>query len=122
VTDALQRLGQVQDTLFELREQLFALQSKNEELQRELASRDRWEEKLGQYELRQTPGGAVVYVSKTQPQHYVCPSCITKRELQILQDSRTMAGKFKCPSCSFDFPVKPFERAPPIDYPPSGLV
>jgi len=122
VNEALRSLGDVQDNLFALREQLSELQSKNQELIQRLAERERWEQKLSGYKIEQTPGGAVVYVSIHEPSHYACPSCTSKQELHILQDSRDMAGMFQCPGCNFRFPVLPRRRLPPVQPLNSGIV
>ncbi|TMJ80263.1 MAG: hypothetical protein E6G78_21255 [Alphaproteobacteria bacterium] len=122
VNEALRSLGDVQDNLFALREQLSELQSKNQELTQKLAERERWEQKLAGYKIEETPGGAVVYASMNEPRHYACPSCISKQQLHILQDSRVMAGTFECPGCKFNFPVLPRRSPPPARALNSGIV
>ncbi len=116
VTDALSKLGAVQDTLFELREELFRLQSNNDDLRKRIAQFESWDKQLEQYELKKTAGGAVVYQYKGEPEHFVCPSCVAQRQLQILQDNRTMSGKYRCPGCKNEFPINPRETPPPINY------
>jgi predicted RNA-binding Zn-ribbon protein involved in translation (DUF1610 family) len=113
VNEALSRLGTVQDTLFELREESFRLQSENEALRKQLTQYENWEKQFTQYALQKTPGGGIVYAFKGQPEHFACPSCINKREIQILQDNRTMSGKFRCPGCENEFPVNPKRDPPP---------
>jgi predicted RNA-binding Zn-ribbon protein involved in translation (DUF1610 family) len=61
------------------------------------------------YELVETEGGAVVYKSKTGPDHFACPSCFNN-EIQILQDRRVVSGIFDCPGCKASFPVKPAKK------------
>jgi predicted RNA-binding Zn-ribbon protein involved in translation (DUF1610 family) len=122
VNAALRSLGDVQDSLFDLREQLSQLQSKNQELTQKLAERERWEKKLAGYKLEQTQGGAVVYVSVKEPMHYACPSCVSKEQLHILQDCRVMAGTFECPGCNFKYPVSPPRKPPPVRTLNSGIV
>ena len=114
VAEVLSKLGQAQDALFELREELFKLQSENESLRRQIGQFESWDKTLSGYSLAKTAGGAVVYVSKGTPEHYACPSCIAKRELQILQDNRTYSGKFRCTGCKAEFPVNP-RRDPPME-------
>jgi hypothetical protein len=112
VLEALAKLGQVQDTLFELREELFRLQSDNESLRKKLGEVEGWGSNLNEYDLTKTNGGAVVYVSKGEPQHFLCPSCIATHQIQILQDNRTSSGKFRCPGCKNEFPVNPRKEHP----------
>jgi len=110
INAALEKLGDIQDTLFELREDLTRLQTENDKLRREIGARAEWESMKSQYELTKTEGAAVVYRFTGQPEHFACPSCHTKETIQILQDKRVMSGAFECPSCKATFPVKPPER------------
>lgn len=105
VTEALQSLGTAQDTMFQLRETLFELQTENEKLRKEISARDDWDTKIAQYDLAKTDGGAVVYKFKGEPQYYVCPSCVINREIHILQDRKDVKGCFRCPKCKADFPI-----------------
>lgn len=107
---ALEQLGNAQDTLYELRDELFKLQSKNEELRKELAVLEAWEVRASQYEVQQTEGGAIVYKFKALPLHYACPSCFNKHQLQFLQDNRTISGKFRCPGCEVEYPINPRQK------------
>jgi len=107
ISEVMEKLGQAQDTLFNMREELFHLQTENANLRRDIEAQQNWQERLSQYQLTETAGRAVVYQSKTTPMHYVCPSCIEKREIQILQDRRVASGSFDCPGCKVKFPVKP---------------
>ncbi len=106
INAALEKLGQAQDTLFELRNELFRLQSENDRLRQELKSRDESEAQKANYELRQTPGGAVVYLYTGSPMHYACPSCFARSTIQILQDRHVAGGVFDCPGCKAVYPVK----------------
>lgn len=109
VIEAMAKLGDATDALYSMREELFRLQSENAELTRQLAESIEWKEKLSGYELTTTAGGAVVFKSKTDPEHYVCPSCTNHKRLEILQDQRSFSGQYRCPakSCGAEFPVKP---------------
>ncbi len=109
VTEALRVLGEAQDQLFKLREELFRLQTENKELKDTLSDQKEWKVKLTNYDLTKTPGGAVVYKSKQGTEHYACPSCIERKELQILQDRRVVAGSFDCPGCGKTFPINPMK-------------
>lgn len=108
ITAALEKLGSAQDTLFELREELFRLQTENDGLRQQLKARDDWEVQKAQYKLQETPGGAVVYEAAGPPKHYACPSCFAKGTIQFLQDRRVVGGAFDCPGCKAAYPVKPY--------------
>jgi hypothetical protein len=113
ILEALDRLGTAQDALFELREQLFALQSDNAALAKQIEEHCSWKAQIAQYELIQTPGSAVVYRFKGEPIHYACPSCVNKQKVEILQDNRTISGKFRCTGCGNEFPINPRHNPPP---------
>lgn len=113
VLDALRAVGDAQDNLFKLREDLFALQTENNAIKSKLAEKEEWKDRLQKYKLVQTEGGAIVYQSEEGTQHYACPSCIEKKEIQILQDRRVMSGAFACPGCGKLFNIKPVNDPPP---------
>lgn len=112
IIDAQAKLGQIQDDLFVLREQLFLLQEERNSLKQKLDESQAWNDQISNYELQQTPGGAVVYKSKKEPTHYACPSCINKREIHVLQTNRTLSGKYRCTGCGNEFPVEPRQEPP----------
>ncbi len=114
VTEALAKLGVAQDTLFELREELFRLQTENEELKKQIAQFESWEKQLEKYTLAKTAGGAVVYRFNGDLEHFICPSCVAQRQLQILQDNRTISGEYRCPGCKNGFPIHPQQKLHPI--------
>lgn len=116
ILEALGKLGEVQNTLFALREELFRLQSENDTLRRKNDEYESWTAKIDQYALGNTAGGAIVYIFKGEPRHYACPKCVNDRQIQILQDNRTMSGKYRCPGCENEFPVNPRKIEPPINY------
>ena len=107
ISAALERLGTAQDTLFDLREELFRLQSENDELRRQIKSSEDWQAQKSMYELSQTPGGAVVYSFTGTPKHYACPSCFAKSKIELLQNRRLVSGTFDCPGCKTTYPVNP---------------
>ena len=110
IVDALQKLGEAQDTLFALREELFTLQASNNELRQEIAEAKSWQVKADRYELAKTAGEAVVYKFKDQPEHFACPSCFNTKQIQILQTNRTLSGKYRCNGCKSEFPIEPQRR------------
>lgn len=113
IDEVMSKLGEAEDTLFSMREELFRLQSDNESLKKEIAETDSWNNKLSQYELTKTAGGAVVYKFIGTPEHFICPSCVSKKTIEILQDNRTISGKYRCVGCNAEFPINP-RRDPPI--------
>jgi hypothetical protein len=116
VLEALSKLGAAQDALFQLRDELFTLQSENVQLKGEIERHNTWNERLAAYDLVQTSGGAVVYKFKSSPEHYACPSCVNSRKLEILQDNRTLSGKFRCMGCENEYPINPRRDPPPLNY------
>ena len=111
IDEVMSKLGEAQDILFSMREELFRLQSENDELKKKISEAESWENKLSNYELTKTDGGAVVYKYTDEPEHYICTSCVSNKSIQILQDNRTMSGKFRCVACKAEFPVNPSRRA-----------
>lgn len=122
VADVVDKFGAAQDAMYDLREELFKLQSENQELKGRIAAADDWNNQLAKYKLTKTTGGAVVYCSIGEPTHFICPSCVNQRQLQILQDNRTVSGKYRCVGCKAEFPIEPREGQQPINYPPAGMV
>lgn len=114
VAEALDRLGSVQDLLFSLREELSRLQGENAELKDKLRTYENWTDRAAPYALHETAGGAVVYKSEGPPQHFACPRCYEKREIQILQNRRTASGTFECPCCQADYPINPRQNINPV--------
>ncbi len=87
--------------------ELSQLQTENHELKEKLNATEDWKTKLAEYELNQTQGGAIVYRSKNEPRHYICPNCLNKKEVQILQRrGDSMSGDFWCPGCDKSFPIE----------------
>lgn len=107
INEALEKIGGIQDTLFFLREELSRIQNENAALKGKLNEIEAWEVRFAEYQLEETEGGAVVYKYKGQPTHFACPNCVNKKEIQILQDRRVVAGIYDCPGCDKSFPVKP---------------
>lgn len=107
IYEAQAKLGNVQDTLFSMREEMFALQDENKNIKAQLAEVEAWQAKAEQYELTKTPGGAVVYRFKGEPEHFACPSCFGSKQIHILQTTRTLSGRYHCTGCRSGFPVEP---------------
>jgi len=112
INEAVKKVADAQDTLFSMREELFRLQSENAELAKTIAESDNWDKKLSEYSLVKTPGGAVVYKFNGEPEHYICPSCASRKSIEILQDNRTYSGKYRCVHCKAEYPINP-QQTPP---------
>ncbi len=113
VLDGLKRVGEAQDALFRLRDDLANLQEENAALRSELAARDEWEATKAAYKLEQAPGGAIVYASPGPPKHYACTSCFAKRMIQILQIRHASISAFDCPACKAEFKIQPAQSISP---------
>ena len=92
INEAVRQVGDAQDTLFQLREELFKLQEENRRLKDTISENEEWMLKKSNYELTETDGGAVVYKSLEGTPHFVCPSCLERKQIQILQDRRVFSG------------------------------
>jgi hypothetical protein len=118
ILEAQTKLGEIQDALFLLRERLAELQAERDELKQTLNEAESWDRRAGNYELIETQGGAIVYRFRGAPQHFACPSCFHRREVQILQDTRRLAGIYLCTGCKSEFPIRQREE-PRFNLPPS---
>lgn len=107
VQAALEKLGDLQDSLFQVREELFRLQIENDRLRAELKAKDEWASQKAPYALTQTAGGAVVYSFSGNPRHFACPACYAKATIQILQDLRSATGMYECSTCKATYPIDP---------------
>jgi len=116
VLAALEKLGAAQDVLFQMRDELLTLQAESLRLRQEIERHNSWKKRLASYGLVKTAGGAVVYKFNGEPEHFACPSCVNNQKLEILQNNRTMSGKFRCTGCEAEYPVNPLETPPPIRY------
>jgi hypothetical protein len=96
----------IREELHCLQQENIELRRKNEELSRKLKEKEVWEDRKKRYEIFKANGG-VVWLYTGNPQHYACPSCFEKENIQILQDQDNVAGTFKCPGCKEHFHIKP---------------
>ncbi|WP_153013323.1 hypothetical protein [Aquitalea pelogenes] len=97
----------VQDKLFNARNEREDLQRQIKELESKLASVESWEETKSRYQLVSIHDGCHVYIENGQepdlhsPPPYYCPTCFLNRNLVILQSPiRTMNRRtYKCAVC-----------------------
>jgi predicted RNA-binding Zn-ribbon protein involved in translation (DUF1610 family) len=121
--DVIDKLGDAQDTLYQLRDELLNVQTDNADLKRQIAEADDWKETAAHYEIVKTAGGAIVHKFKGTPEHYACPNCMGAKRITPLQDNRTLSGKYRCthPSCNgAEFPVDAQKQPPRLNYPRGG--
>lgn len=103
VGEALEKIGKIQDDLFAIREELLELQEVNRKLKEDLREKESWESRLGGYVLVKTASAAMLYQSKSEPRHYICPACVEKKEIQILQGTSAKEVVITCPSCKTSY-------------------
>lgn len=108
VLEAIRKLAEAQDTLYELREELLSKQEEVAELRSQIDARRQWEQDAARYHLKATDGGATVWASDDPLPHYACPACYTKQRISILQDRRTYEGSYVCPDadCKASYLIK----------------
>lgn len=120
-TEVLYRINEAQgqvsnllSALLETQGDLLKLVEENQELRRQIQAQEDWEKRKAGYQIQKTEGGAFVYTSvSVSPAHYVCPRCIEKREIQILQrDVENESGLFGCPGCNKVYAAKPEKDSP----------
>ncbi len=116
VNEAVKQVGLAQDILYDVREELFKLQEDNNNLRKQFSEHEAWELKLSRYELVKTEGGAIVYKSREGVEHFICPSCVVKKEIHPLQDGRLASGTFDCPGCDKGFPINRRQSVSPRFY------
>jgi len=117
VSEALSKLGDLQDKLYELRDENAVLQAKNRELAEQLVKRTDWEARKAAFRLVETAGGAHVYQNDGPPVHYACPACMERGQVHLLQNRKVVSGAWICPGCDKQYPVV---AAKPWNPPPTG--
>lgn len=112
VLSAIRKLGEAQDIMYELREELLRKQEEVAALKGQLDEREKWEQEAAKYYLVKAEGGATVWESSVPLYHYACPACYAKQRISILQDRRTHDGSYACPDseCKASYLVKPQKR------------
>ncbi len=96
----------VQETLFQLREESFRLQTENQELLQKLKLKEEWEGKKSQYQLVTTDGGEIIYKFLGDPVHYACSSCMNECRIEIIQSIYNPNGLRPCSKCKTPYPIK----------------
>lgn len=107
IASAMQAVNDAEQKIFELRRELSLLEDENQKLRSEKAELDDWNKRFQKLHRTKTAGGAVVYVQEEGEGFLICPRCVEKKEMQILQDHGRVSGEFECPGCGNKFKVKP---------------
>lgn len=106
VDAALDVMRDAQDRLSAVHGELLDLREENYRLRRTLEDHDRRQERFDQYSLVRTPGSAQVYQNGEPPdEHYACPVCFERQEIQVLQRLAPASGLYDCPSCKASYSV-----------------
>ena len=103
----------IQQVLLELLEQNQTYQQRNDKLEKQLNEQMDFQNKLLEYELVKSKGGAVVYKFRSAPEHFLCQRCISEKKLIIiLQFNDNYNGFYHCPCCEQSFKI---EKTPLIN-------
>ena len=75
-----------------------------EDLKKQLATYDRWEQESARYTLSEMARGILAYrlspdQSSGEATHWLCPNCYQQRQKSILQSVAVGSGQFECPRC-----------------------
>lgn len=87
-----------------------ALAEEVRELKKQIADVENWETEMQRYSLFQFPTGALAYSIKPgmeqgQPTHYLCTSCVDKKQKSTLQPN----GRYlRCTVCKTDIEIRDF--------------
>ena len=107
--EMLRNLGEVHQTVTELRNRLEAAHNRIHELEAELDRMQAWDNEEAQhYELKEIGPGALAFIKKKDPQgvgadppHALCAHCFQNKERSILQFAGHESGlrMLECPRC-----------------------
>jgi hypothetical protein len=118
VQEFVQKLGDVQDKLHELREENITLLEDKRQMAEQLRVAEERGARRSHYKLVAAPGGANLPQFDGHDgsmKHYVCPACMEARnEFHPLQDLHNMAGSHACPACKASYRVDRPQRSPSI--------
>lgn len=101
----MDQLGKTQETLYDLRDELFKIQTENEELKRAASSSAKWDEASAQYEFVESPGGAYVFRSLSDHNLFACPTCMHNKRLSALQPQGMYPSTRWCLVCEKPYRV-----------------
>jgi len=113
VNTVQEKLSQALVSNLESAEKQAALSERVRELEKQIADVENWERQMERYALFEFPTGALAYAIKPgmeqgQPLHYLCTSCVDKKQKSTLQPHGRL---LRCTVCKIDVATK---HAPPI--------
>ena len=87
-----------------------ALSERVRELEKQIAEVENWEGQMQRYALFAFPTGTLAYAIKPgmeqdEPLHYLCTSCVNKKQKSILQPHGRL---LRCPICKTEIETKHF--------------
>jgi DNA-binding protein H-NS len=94
-----------------------ALAERVRELEKQIAEFENWETQMQRYELFEFPTKSLAYALKAgmeqgQPMHYLCTSCVDKKQKSTLQPH----GRYlRCPVCKIDISTQPAPPTPRVN-------
>ena len=105
-----EKLSQALAANLESAEKQTALSERVRELEKQIAEVENWEGQMQRYELFAFPTGTLAYAIKPgmeqgEPLHYLCTSCVHKKQKSILQPHGRL---LRCPICKTDIETKHF--------------
>ncbi len=114
VNTVQEKLSQALVSNLESAEKQAALSERVRELEKQLAAVENWEHQMQRYALFEFPTKALAYAIKPgmeqgAPLHYLCTTCVDKKQKTILQPH----GRFlRCQMCQSDIEIQKFEPPP----------
>ncbi len=108
VNTVQEKLSQALISNLESAEKQAALSEKVRELKKQIAEVKNWEHQMQRYTLFQFPTGALAHaiklgIEQDQPLHYLCTSCVDKKQKTILQPYGRL---LRCTVCETDIAMK----------------
>lgn len=116
VTAVQQKLTDAIASELASQEKQAALAERVRELEKKLAEVENWESQIQRYTLHQFPTGTFAYALKPgmeqgEPSHYLCATCVEKRQKSILQPS---CHQLCCPVCKTNIGIRAPNPAPRV--------
>jgi len=114
-SDLLERILAIQGDGLSLQQQYFSLLQEKDIVEKKLQEFEKWQTIESQYSLFRTEFGKIVYSpnesnKSSEPKHWLCANCFSKREKSILQPRHEgMQFMFVCYNCKTNLIVHPEE-------------
>lgn len=108
---ANQKVIDIQQALLDIQARSLELQEENKQLKESLRKHDEINNRLEDYTLTGTEGGAVVFVRNLEPKTYVCPTCVeTSNQVHMLQFNGNHLKLYKCKNCDSEYKIGKTEK------------